>query len=200
MSLCVNSQPYEVETNYTVHVKTYFKIISSFLVGILFLTWTCLSWAASPEAFKTYKDPLGRYSLKYPSTMKVQDSNPDDVLIYHPQATLRISVAVEERRKKGPPDATGFMEAFKKNLKTETKELEILKEGKTPQIKGAQGYVSYAFTDKRGMRLVQLCQYYASEDWFLQLIISDKQEGFSNIEPVISEIHKSLLINKPSVQ
>lgn len=200
MSSCLQAEPNEVEMNDTVKMKTDLKIISSFLAGILFLMWICVSWAASPEAFKTYKDPLGRYSLKYPSTMKVQDSNPNDVLIYHPQATLRISVAVEERRKKGPPDAAGFMDAFKKNLKMETKELEILKEGKAPQIEGAQGYVSYAFTDKRGMRLVQLCQYYASENWFLQLIISDKQEGFSNIEPVISEIHRSLLINKPSAQ
>jgi hypothetical protein len=156
--------------------------------------------ASSPEAFNVYKDPLGRYSLKYPSTMKVQDSNPNEALIFHPDATFRISIAIEKRIKKGPPNVAGFLEAFKKNLKLETRDLEILKEGKSSNIEGAQAYLSYAFTDKRGIRLVQLCQYYASETSFLQLIISDKQEGFKNLEPIIWEIHKSLRILKPTLQ
>ena len=170
------------------------------LICLTTLIWSSEASAVSPDAFKVYSDPLGRYSLKYPSTMKVQNSNPNEALIYHPEATFRISIAIEKRIKRGPPNVAGFLEAFKKNLKMETAELEILKEGKASNIEGAQAYLSYAFTDKRGIRVVQLCQYYSSENWFLQLIISDKQEGFKNLEPIISEIHKSFRILKPSLE
>ncbi|MCX5871791.1 MAG: hypothetical protein NTY51_00925, partial [Deltaproteobacteria bacterium] len=42
---------------------------------------------ATSNAFILYKDPLGRFSLDFPGTMKVQAKNPDDVLIFHPNAT-----------------------------------------------------------------------------------------------------------------
>ena len=87
-----------------------------------------------------------------------------------------------------------------RNLKLETKQPEILKEGSSKNIKGAQAYLIYAFTDKRGIRLMQLCQYYATEDRFLQLIITDRIEGFRNLEKIISEIHESFKILKPNLQ
>ena len=156
--------------------------------------------AAGSKAFKTYTDPLKRFSIKFPATMKVEESNPDEIRIYHPNATFRINISIENRLKKGPPDTTAFIKAFKPNLKLETKQLEILKEGSSKNIKGAQAYLIYAFTDKRGIRLMQLCQYYATEDRFLQLIITDRIEGFRNLEKIISEIHESFKILKPNLQ
>jgi hypothetical protein len=156
--------------------------------------------AAGSKAFKTYTDPLKRFSIKFPATMKVEEPNPDEIRIYHPNATFRINISIENRLKKGPPDATAFIKAFKQNLKLETKQPEILKEGSSKNIKGAQAYLIYAFTDKRGIRLMQLCQYYATEDRFLQLIITDRIEGFRNLEKIITEIHESFKILKPNLQ
>ncbi len=156
--------------------------------------------AAGSKAFKTYTDPLKRLSIKFPATMKVEEPNPNEIRIYHPNATFRINISIENRLKKGPPDATAFIKAFKQNLKLETKQPEILKEGSSKNIKGAQAYLIYAFTDKRGIRLMQLCQYYATEDRFLQLIITDRIEGFRNLEKIISEIHESFKILKPNLQ
>ncbi len=159
-----------------------------------------LSAAPNTNAFKTFKDPLNRFSIKFPATMKVEDSNPDEIRIYHPNATFRINITIEKRLKKGPPDATAFINAFKQNLKLETQQPEILKEGRSKTIKGAQAYLICAFTDKRGIRLMQLCQYFATEDRFLQLIIMDKIEGFKNLEKIISEIHDSFTILKPDLK
>jgi hypothetical protein len=155
--------------------------------------------AQESNAFKIYKDPLGRFSLKFPTTMKVRQISPDEVNIYHPKASFRINISIEKSLKKGKPDAGAFIKAFKQNLKLETKDPKIIKEGEAPGIKGAQAYIIYSYTDKRGIRLTQLCQYYSTESRFLQLIITDRAEGFKNLESVISEIHASLKILKPNL-
>ena len=65
----------------------------------------CLIWYAAlalvtTNAFATdagytrYKDPLGRFAFDYPSTMQVRTSSPDEAAIFHPSATLRISVFI----------------------------------------------------------------------------------------------------------
>jgi len=175
-------------------------IIAAIFLAVLIFTSGNLSAASNANAFKTFKDPLNRFSIKFPATMKVQDSNPDEIRIYHPNATFRIKISVEKRLKKGPPDATAFINAFKQNLKLETKQPEILKEGRSKTIKGTQAYLICEFTDKRGIRLMQLCQYYSTEDRFLQLIIMDRVEGFKNLEKIISEIHDSFTILKPDLE
>ena len=174
-------------------------ILTLFLVVSIFPSGN-LSAAPNISAFKTYTDPLNRFSIKFPATMKVEEPNTDEIRIYHPNATFRINISIENRLKKGPPDATAFIKAFKQNLKLETKQPEILKEGSSKNIKGAQAYLIYAFTDKRGIRLMQLYQYYATEDRFLQLIITDRIEGFKNLEKIISEIHESFKILKQRLQ
>ncbi len=176
------------------------SIVLSLLLVVSIFPSGNLSAAPNNSAFKTYTDPLKRFSIKFPSTMKVEEPNPDEIRIYHPNATFRINISIENRLKKGPPDATAFIKAFKQNLKLETKQPEILKEGSSKNIKGAQAYLIYAFTDKRGIRLMQLYQYYATEDRFLQLIITDRVEGFKNLEKIISEIHESFKILKPRLQ
>ncbi len=181
------------------------RLYISSMILVLFLVISILpsgnlSDASETSAFKTYTDPSKRFSIKFPSTMKVEEPNPDEIRIYHPNATFRINISIENRLKKGPPDATAFIKAFKQNLKLETKQAEILKEGSSKNIKGAQAYLIYAFTDKRGIRLMQICQYYATEDRFLQLIITDRIEGFRNLEKIISEIHESFKILKPNLK
>ncbi len=155
--------------------------------------------AQESNAFRIYKDPLGRFSLKFPVTMKVRQISADEVNIYHPKASFRINISIEKSLKKGKPDAAAFIKAFKQNLKLETKDPQIIKEGEAPGIKGAEAFIIYSYTDKRGIRLTQLCQYYSTEGRFLQLIITDRAEGFKNLESVISEIHASLRILKPNL-
>lgn len=173
--------------------------ISPFLLLTVFFLVSSNVLATS-NAFVPYKDSLGRFSLDFPGTMQVQAKNPDDVLIFHPNATFRINILIEKRPKKVQPDATAFMNAFKENLKQEAKQSEILKEGRSTSIDGAQAYLIYTFTDKRGIRMMQLCQFYATEDLFLQLIINDRAEGFKNLEQVISRIHESFRILKPDLK
>jgi hypothetical protein len=47
---------------------------------------------------------------------------------------------------------------------------------------------------------VQLVQYYVTEDRLLQMIISDRPEGFRNLQKVIRQIHQSLRIMKPALK
>jgi len=169
------------------------------LVIVLSLLFQGHVTAQESKAFRIYKDPLGRFSLKFPITMKVREISANEVNIYHPKASFRINVSIEKSLKKGKPDAAAFIKAFKQNLKLETKDPKIIKEGEAPGIKGAQAFIIYSYTDKRGIRLTQLCQYYSTESRFLQLIISDRAEGFKNLESVISEIHASLRILKPNL-
>ena len=156
--------------------------------------------ANNKEAFRNYTDKLKRFSIKIPVTMKVEEIGPDEIRIYHPNATLRINIAIDKRLKKTRPNAAAFFEAFKQNLKLETRQLEVLKEAKLKNLPGEQAYVIYAFTDKRGIRLMQLYQYYATQDRFFQLSITDRIEGFKNLEKIISEIHGSLKILKPDLK
>lgn len=169
------------------------------LVIVLSLLFQGHVTAQESKAFRIYKDPLGRFSLKFPITMKVREISANEVNIYHPKASFRINVSIEKSLKKGKPDAAAFIKAFKQNLKLETKDPQIIKEGSAHGMEGAQAFIIYSYTDKRGIRLTQLCQYYSTESRFLQLIISDRAEGFKNLESVISEIHASLRILKPNL-
>jgi hypothetical protein len=176
--------------------------------GVLFCLFSaaiCLFLApgnsiALEQGYKQYKDPRQRFTFDYPATMKVVAKNPDEVKISHPKATLRIRVFVEEKPKKRVPTAAALLETIKKNLKKELKSASILEEGTLPGLKGAQGYVICFFRDRRNMELVQLLQYYVTEDRHLQMIISDRPEGFKNLQKVIRHIHQSLRINKPNLK
>jgi hypothetical protein len=181
-------------------LETMWRIVAiPALIIFVSLLIECHVTAQELNAFRIYKDPLGRFSLKFPITMKVRQISADEVNIYHPKASFRINISIEKSLKKGKPDAAAFIKAFKQNLKLETKDPQIIKEGEAPGIKGAQAFIIYSYTDKRGIRLTQLCQYYSTEGRFLQLIITDRAEGFKNLESVISEIHASLRILKPNL-
>jgi hypothetical protein len=155
---------------------------------------------ALEEGYKQYKDPRQRFTFDYPGTMQVTTTSPDEVKISHPKATLRIRLVVEERPKKPVPTAPALLETMKKNLKNELKGASILEEGTLPGLKGAQGYVICFFKDRRNMDLVQLLQYYVTEDRLLQMIISDRPEGFKNLQKVIRHIHQSLRISKADLK
>jgi len=151
------------------------------------------------SAFKEYTDPGRRFSFEYPATMTVQTSNPDEVKIFHPGATLRITVFIQDRPKKSAPKAEAVTELFEK-LKQEMKDSKVLEQGKLPGLDGAQGYTVFSYRDHRGLELVQLVQYYIAEDKILQMIVSDRTEGFKNLEKVIRKIHASLRILNPKLR
>lgn len=176
------------------------SIITALILVVLIFLSVALSGAPSDGSFKIFKDKLNRFSIKIPVTMEIHYSNPDEIRIYHPKATFRINISIEKRLKEGKPDATAFMQAFKQNLKLETNQLKILKEGQSSTLPGAQAYLIYSYADKRGIRLMQLYQYYATNDRFFQLFITDRVEGFKNLEKVISDIHGSLKILKPDLK
>jgi hypothetical protein len=159
---------------------------------------TCV--LAQGSGFTRYIDPEQRFSFEYPSTMKVRAAGNDEVRVIHPGATLRIMVLVEKRRRPGNASADPLLDAFKKTLKEEMKDVAVLEEGKLAGLQGAQGYVVCSFKDLRGIRLVQLVQYYVTEDSLLQMTISDKPEGFKNLEKVVRKIHQSLRILKPKLK
>lgn len=148
------------------------------------------------EGFKQHVDAHGRFALSYPATMQVEASNPDQVRIFHPKATLRITLVIEKRPRKAVPDVNALFDAFKKKLKEDTTDASILEEGKLTGLEGAQGYLICSFKDGRGARVVQLVQYYLTEDHLLQMIIADRPEGFVNVEKVIRQIHRSLRLVK----
>ena len=93
-----------------------------------------------------------------------------------------------------------LLEAFKSGLKHSMKDAKILEEGRLKDSNNRNGYIICSFTDRRGMKHVQLVQYYVSGDRLLQMIISDRPEGFRNLEKVIRRIHRSLKVLKPSLK
>ncbi len=125
--------------------------------------------------------------------MTVKSPGPDEVKIFHPAATFRISAFVQDRSKKSTPKAEDVTDLFEK-LKQEMKDCTVLEQGKLAGLDGVQGYNIYSFKDHRGMELVQLVQYHIAEDRVLQMIISDRTEGFKNLEKVIRKIHNSLKV------
>jgi hypothetical protein len=156
--------------------------------------------ACGAEGFTQYTDPEKRFIFDYPSSMKVDVPNKNEVLISHPGASLRIAVFVENRQTKGPANADLFLEAFKKNLKDEMKEGALLEQGKSPSLQGSQGYVVCSFKNHKGTQVIQLVQYYVTEDRVLQMTIADKPAGFKNLEKVIHRIHYSLRVVNPQLK
>lgn len=150
--------------------------------------------------FMQYTDPSRRFILDYPATMKVSAPTPNEVSIFHPKASLTIRVFIEKRPRKTIADAKILLAAFKKKLKEEKRGVTILEEGSLPGLKGSQGYLICSFKNQRGIQVVQLVQYYVTQDRLLHLIISDRVEGFKNLADVIRKIHRSLRIVEPSLK
>jgi hypothetical protein len=155
--------------------------------------------ASTPGSFKQYADPAKRFVFEYPASMKIESNKDDYVKIFHPKATLRISIFLEKRPKKTSPDAQLLLAAFKKRMKEDMKDSTIIEEGKLPGLEGSHGYVICSFTDSKGSKLVQLVQYYVTDERILQMVISDRPEGFENLKKVINHIHRSLKILKPKL-
>jgi hypothetical protein len=155
---------------------------------------------AAQEGYVQYTDPDRRFIFDYPATMKLETVNKDEIRLTHQQASLRISVFIEDRRAKTAPDAEALIGAFKKKLADEVKDAVIIDEGKAPTLSGKQAYVICAFTNPKGAKLVQLVQYFVAPDRTLQMIISDKPTGFKNLEKVIRHIHQSLRIVNPQLK
>ena len=176
------------------------RILVLGLLGTLTVSLLTGSVAATDGGFTRYNDPEQRFTFDYPSTMKVRAAGNDEVKIIHPGATLRITVLVEKRRRTTTASAEVLLDAFKKTLKAEMKDATILEEGKLPGLEGSQGFIVCSFKDLRGIQLVQLVQYYVTEDRVLQMTISDRPEGFKNLEPVIRKIHQSLRILNSKLQ
>lgn len=154
---------------------------------------------AAEPGFSQYTDPGRRFMFDYPSTMRVQVSNPDEVKIFHPGATLRITVFVEKRPRATAAKAQDLLAAFNKKLKEEMQDVSILQEGKLESLEGSQGYVICSFKNRKGIQLVQLVQYYVTKDRLLQMTISDLPQGFKNLWKVIDKIHRSLRIINPDL-
>jgi hypothetical protein len=154
----------------------------------------------APQGFKQYTDPEGRFLFDYPAAMNIQATNPNEIRISHPQATLRITVFIESRPRKAKPNAEALLAAFKQGLQESAKDAKIIKEGKLAGMEGSQGFVICSFTNRNGVQLVQLVQYYVSEDRSLQMTISDRPEGFRNLAKVIAIVHESLRIVKPALK
>jgi hypothetical protein len=174
------------------------------IIACLVLCLGNSAWAAAKQeqtvaGYAQYKDPLGRFIFDYPATMKVRGADPDQVTVFHQGATLRISVYVEKRPRKGDSKVEPLLEAFKKRLKEDVKEPTILEEGKTPGSRDSQGYIICSFKDQRGVDYVQLVHYCVGEERVLQMIISDRTAGFKNLAPVIRKIHQSLKIIDPKL-
>lgn len=170
---------------------------------LLILSMCCLisGHSSGQEAlYKQYVDPAGRFSFEYPATMKLETAPKDEVTVYHPATLFRVSVFVRQLQGKSNLTADVLLSVWKKALQEEMKNVSVLGEGKLPGIQGSQGYVAVSFTDKKGVQLVQMVQYYVSEDRFLQMIISDRPEGFKNLETVIRKIHQSLKILNPKLK
>ncbi len=174
------------------------------LIPVLIVCLFCLSIPAGSDAaergFKTYVDPAKRFSFDYPATMTVKPEGLNEVKIFHPKATLRITVFIEKRSSKTPPRAAPLLEMLKKRLKDEMKDARVLQEGKLSDPNAQQGYVICYFKDKRGVGLVQLVHYYVAPERILQMIISDRPQGFKNLATVIRTIHKSLKILSPGLK
>lgn len=171
-----------------------------FLAILILLVVVGAAPVLSAGQFTRYSDPLNRFTFDYPSTMKVISKNNDEVRIIHDQATLRISVYLQQRPKKTVPSAESFLEAFKKNLSEEMKAVSIQEQGKLSNIPGSQAYIVFSYKDQRGIQFVQLVQYYVTQDRILQMTILDRPEGYKNLEAVIRKIHQSLKINSSELK
>ncbi len=167
---------------------------------ILTAVMTCSHAFCGETGLIQYSDPRRRFIFDYPATMRVQASDPDAVSIVHPEASLRIGVFVEKRDNKSKGDAESQIQAFKLKLKEEVKDFNVLEEGKSPGISGRQGYIVCSFKNAKGLQFVHLVQYYFASDRFLRMTISDRPEGFKNLENLIRVIHRSLRIVKPDLK
>ena len=182
------------------HVRTTIGLVSVLLL-VVSGGWSAIAHAASDEApYKQYTDPGRRFLFDYPATMKVKSVGPDEVQIFHPGASFRISVYIERRKNKPGRTAQDLLTALKKELEKENKDVSVLGEGKLEGIPGSQGYVVVSFRDKKGTQLVQLVQYYVAQYGCLQMTISDRPWGFKNLEPVIKKVHQSLRIIDPTLK
>ena len=76
----------------------------------------------------------------------------------------------------------------------------IVEEGKLPGSGDSQGYLICSFLDQRGIKHVQLVQWFVGEERVLQMIVSDRARGFRNLEKVIRKIHRSLTIGNPGIE
>ncbi|MEW6347566.1 MAG: hypothetical protein AB1646_00765 [Thermodesulfobacteriota bacterium] len=151
--------------------------------------------SAQDSAFKRYKDPGRRFSFDYPSSMQVQNNGRNEVKVFHPGAGLRIMVSVEKRKSSQKQDVKPILDALKKQLEKENKEVSILKEGKHLGVEDdSQGYLVCAFKDERGLLWVQLVQYFLTKDSIIRLIISDRAEGFKNLLKVVARVHESFTV------
>lgn len=166
------------------------------LVLIAYFFNGSLMMSCAEDGFNTYIDTKGRFSIEYPSTMTVDTSVPDELTIFHPSATLRIRLNIIDRPKKSSRDTKVFIDALKQNLREEFRDAVVLEEGHSSSDP-SQAYILCSFTDKRGVKLTQLTQVYLAEERILQLIISDKPEGFKNLGSIINRIRNSLKILKP---
>lgn len=171
------------------------------LVSLLFAAlWAPNDGLSVEPGFKQYTDPSRRFILDYPATMRVSAPSVNEVIIYHPRATLRVRIFVEKRPRKTVADAKTVLETFKRKLKEEKKDVTILEEGTLPGLEGSQGYLICSFKNRKGISLVQLVQYFVTQDRLLLLIISDRVEGFKNLAAVIRKIHRSLRIVDPKLR
>ncbi len=172
------------------------------LVGLTMMTFF-IAAVASPcnaeDGFSHHVDPKGRFSLEYPSTMTVQAKSEDETIFSHGSASMRMSVDVIKRPKKASRDTKAFINAIKQNLKDEFKDVTIVSEGASASDPN-QMYLVYSFTGRRGVKLTQLTQVYLADERILQLIISDRSEGFRNLDSAIQRIQNSLKILKPSLE
>lgn len=170
---------------------------ATFLMIVLSMAFS--GTASGQDGFSKYVDPAGRFTFDYPTSMTLKTVGENEVKIFHPGATLRISVFIQERQKKSPVTAETIADLFRK-LKQEMKDSSVLEEGKIKGLDGTQGYTILLYKDHRGLQLVQLVQYYIAEERVLQMVISDRTQGFKNLEKVIRKIHNSLKILKPSLK
>jgi hypothetical protein len=181
-------------------IETSSKTVILVLLNFLLATILTASAFAVERGFTRYTDPEERFSFDYPVTMKIQAVSNDEVRVTHPGATLRITVLVEKRPRAASASAELLLDAFKKTLKEEMKDAAVLEEGKLKGLTGSQGYIVCTFKDRKGIQLVQLVQYCVTEDRILQMIISDRPEGFKNLKDVVNKIHQSLMILKPKLK
>jgi hypothetical protein len=164
------------------------------ITALLAALATCAFAAGTGAAYKQYTDPGKRFIFDYPSTMEVLSENPDAVKVFHPSVSFRISVFIEKRKTKSMRTAEEFVAAFRKRLEEEMSNVTVLGQGKLNGLEGSQAFLVVSFRDAKGVQLVQLVQYYVAEERFLQMTISDRPEGFKNLETVIRRVHNSLKV------
>ena len=174
-------------------------LVAQFLLIVLALV-TSDHVFGQEAPYKLYVDPAGRFSFEYPATMKLQSTSDNEVRIYHPAASFGISVFVEQKQGNSNLTADALLAALKKTLREEMKSVSVLGEGKLAELQGSQGYVAISFTNKKGIQMVQMVQYYVADGRFLRMTLTDRAEGFKNLEPVIRKIHQSLKILKPKLK